>query len=127
MERGDVTGIISVYLFGSHARGEAHPESDVDLAVLLDRNVHPRSEDRFERRLRLVSLLSAAGEAPVDLVILNDAPPSLGRAIAIGGELLFCSDPERNHSWVRDIQLIAADLDPFLDRMRRIKLEALTR
>jgi predicted nucleotidyltransferase len=37
--------LIEVRLFGSHARGEAGPESDVDVFVLLDevRDVHDRS------------------------------------------------------------------------------------
>src|SRR5438552_1665547 len=28
--------VLAVYLFGSHARGEAHTDSDVDLGVVLD-------------------------------------------------------------------------------------------
>ena len=27
---------VEVYLFGSHARGDAHPDSDIDLYVVLD-------------------------------------------------------------------------------------------
>jgi hypothetical protein len=34
-------GMISVYLFGSHAEHRAHRESDVDVGVLLDRAVSP--------------------------------------------------------------------------------------
>lgn len=31
-----VTPVRSVYLFGSHARGEARPDSDVDLCIVAD-------------------------------------------------------------------------------------------
>jgi hypothetical protein len=38
-----------------------------------------------------------------------------------------CFDPEADHTFVRDVQLRAADLEPFLQRVRRVKLEALGR
>ena len=43
------------------------------------------------------------------------------------GKRVYCSDPESDHAFVRDAQLRAADIQPFLDRMQRLKLEALTR
>jgi predicted nucleotidyltransferase len=121
-------GIVSAYLFGSHAEERSHRESDVDVAVLLDRDVFPTTRDRFEERLRLMGDLSAAlGRNDVDLVILNDVPPGLGARIVTMGHRLFRSDAEKDHAFVRDVQLRAADLAPFLRRMRRLKLEALKR
>lgn len=38
---------------------------------------------------------------------------------------MYCRDAEADHGFVRDAQLRAADLVPFLQRMRRIKLETL--
>jgi uncharacterized protein len=127
VESGEIDGVVAVYLFGSHARGTAHSESDIDLAVLLDRQIHPQSEQRFEQRLRWIALLGSPERPAIDVVILNDVPPLLGRAIVTKGKLLYCSDPEQNHASVRDILLMAADLEPFIERMRRIKLEALSR
>jgi hypothetical protein len=63
----------------------------------------------------------------VDAVVLNDAPPHLARRIAVEGEPLFCSDAGAERAFRRDVQLRAADLEPFLRRMRQIKLEALAR
>ncbi len=34
-------GVVAVYLFGSHAAGREHRESDVDLGVLLLRDRYP--------------------------------------------------------------------------------------
>lgn len=62
----------------------------------------------------------------MDVVILNDAPPTFGREIVQRGERLLCLEPDLDHDWTRDVQLKAADLDPFLDRMRKIKLEAIS-
>lgn len=121
-------GVVSVYLFGSQAEGRAHRESDVDLAVLLDRGTFPAARERFEARLLMSARFQAAlGSRPVDLVVLNDAPPGLGRAIVSHGRRLFCSDVDADRAFVRDVQLKAADLDPFLRRTRRLKLEALAR
>jgi predicted nucleotidyltransferase len=119
-------GISSAYLFGSHASGRAHRESDVDVGVLLDRRRYPTSDSRFERRLELFNQLSkAAAGAEIDLVILNDVPPGLGRRIVLDGRQVFCSDPEADHAFRRDVQLRAADLEPFLRRARRRKLAAM--
>jgi predicted nucleotidyltransferase len=121
-------GVVSAYLFGSHAEGRDHRESDVDVGVLLDRKALPGRRDRFEAGLRLSSLLQSALASPgIDLVVLNDAPPGIGRHVVSRGRRLACFDPEADHAFVRDVLLRAADLDPFLRRARRAKLEALAR
>ena len=124
----DSPGLVSAYLFGSHAAGRAHRESDIDVAVLLERKAFPTAKARFEEQLRLSTLLGETlGTSRIDLVVLNDAPPLLGRHIVTAGERLFCSDPDRDHAYVRDVQLRAADLEPFLRRTRRVKLAAIRR
>ena len=121
-------GIASAYLFGSHAAGREHRESDIDVAVLLLWDRYPSDRDRFDARVDLISDLGAAlGRNDVDLVILNDAPPLFGRRIIYEGQRVFLGDPAADHAFVRDVQLRAADLEPWLQRMRRIQLEALAR
>jgi predicted nucleotidyltransferase len=121
-------GVASAYLFGSHAEGRAHRESDVDVGVLLLWNRHPTSRDRSEMRIRLGSdLISVTGCNEVDVVILNDAPPLLGRKIVYDGLRLFLGDPRVDHAYVRDVQILAADLEPWLNRLRKLRLEALAR
>jgi predicted nucleotidyltransferase len=123
---GRSPGIVSAYLFGSVAEGRAHRESDVDVGVLLDRAVFPSAEERMEVRISLGSeLVDVLDTNDVDLVILNDAPPELGRAIVTRGRQVYCADAEPDHAYVRDVQLRAADLAPWLRRVRRVKLDAL--
>jgi uncharacterized protein YutE (UPF0331/DUF86 family)/predicted nucleotidyltransferase len=126
-ERPDL-GVAAVYLFGSRAAGRAHRESDVDLGVLLRWNAKPLRRDRFEVRVRLAGELArlvTPGEP--DVVILNDAPPLLGRHVVTSGARIFLADPAADHSYQRDVQLRAADLAPFLRRMRQLKLDFLDR
>jgi predicted nucleotidyltransferase len=120
-------GIVSVYLFGSQASSRVHRESDIDLGVLLSWGTCRTSKDRFELRVGMSSRLTSVLGRPVDVVILNDAPPQFARRIVTTGERLFCSDAEVDHAFVRDIQIKAADIEPFLRRTRRIKLDAIMR
>lgn len=41
-----------MYLFGSHVKGTNNPDSDIDLAIVLDK----KEVDRFDERLRLMRL-----------------------------------------------------------------------
>lgn len=123
---GDERHVISAYLFGSLAQGRAHRDSDVDIGVLLDWKAYPDAASRFEARLRLSSAIGRAfGRRDVDLVVLNDAPPQLARAILTDGRLLFCRDAEADHAHRRAVLSRAADLEPFLRRTRRTKLVAI--
>lgn len=119
-------GIVSVYLFGSQAAGRVHRESDVDVAVLFDLAAVASREERFEERLRLSGVISRAlRRNDVDLVVLNDAPPTLAARVVTQGRMVFCSDREAEHAFRRDAQLRAADLRPFLLRFRRVALQAI--
>ena len=72
----DLPEVLAAYLFGSHAAGRPHRESDVDVAVLLSRSLDAPA--RFAVRVRLASELpSLLGGRDVDVVVLNDAPPPL--------------------------------------------------
>jgi len=121
--RAEGSDVISAYLFGSEAEARAHRESDVDLGVLFPARFAD-SALRFEHRLSLSSRLGAGlGGRNLDLVVLNDAPPLLARHIVTHGRRLVCTNSEADHAFVRDVQLRAADIEPFVRRMRQIKLE----
>lgn len=119
--------VVSAYLFGSHARRAQHAESDVDVGVLLDREKLPTRGQRFDRGTRIASTLMAELREPrIDVVVLNDAPPVFARKVVLDGLRVYCADSEGDHAFVRDVQLRAADLEPFLRRTRALKLQALS-
>jgi len=124
----DVSYVISAYLFGRHATGTAHRESDVDVGVLLDWQAFPDAAARFDERVRLVAVLvGALHRNDVDLVILNDAPPQLARHVLTTGRRVFCRDVDADHAFLRTTLSRAADIEPFLRRTRRVKLAAIKR
>jgi predicted nucleotidyltransferase len=80
--------ILAVYLFGSHSTGKAKPESDLDLAILLQFG----QEKDFPLLEWAVSLEKALGRR-VDPVILNRAGELLKYQVRRYGRLLYERDP----------------------------------
>lgn len=120
--------VLAAYVFGSHARGSAHTESDVDVALLLDRRLLPDRSSRDRLALRLAGeLIAATHRNRVDVVVLNDAPPELAAGVIRAGRMVSCTDQEALHAFARTALLRHADLRPFLQRTRRLKLGAITR
>jgi predicted nucleotidyltransferase len=115
--------LIAVYLFGSRATGRARAESDVDVAVLLDEE---DSVVRFERRLRVANEVEDIVGRPVDLIVLNDAPPILQHQVLKHGRLLYERDRRARVAFEVRAGQIYADLKPMYDfhtrdLMRKIK------
>ncbi len=78
-----------VILFGSHSRGQADKNSDLDLAVLADRKA---INDDFEFSL-LTTFIHLIQRDNLDLVLLNRADPLLQSQIARYGTLLYEKSP----------------------------------
>lgn len=105
--------IVAAYLFGSQAKGQTAPRSDVDVAILLT----PISDPLIagERQLALMDELERFADREVDVVILNVAPPILQHQVLKHGRLLYeRSLAARVEFEVRAGQ-IYADLKPMYD------------
>jgi uncharacterized protein len=113
--------VVVAYLFGSAARGQMTPMSDVDVAVLLD--APPDNEFLIERQLELLTDLERMVEPELQIVLLNHAPPLLAYEVIREGVLLHeRSSGERVAFQVRamkeyfDIQPMLARQDKALRR-----------
>lgn len=84
--RQSVPGLIALYRFGSQAKGTAHPNSDVDLAVLA-RNPLPNM-----RRFELAQELATQLHRDVDLVDLRTASTVMRMQVISTGECLASQD-----------------------------------
>lgn len=82
-----VPAIAFAYLFGSQARGEAHDDSDVDVAVYG----RPSGWSLFRDSLGALGDRFPTGQ--VHLVLLADAPPGLVYRVLRDGVLLLDRDP----------------------------------
>lgn len=84
--------IQAAYVFGSVATGRVRPDSDVDIAVLIDRRVLPAHMLKY--RLKLMADLGAVlRRSDVDVVILNEAPPLLAHRVLSQGTLVCERSP----------------------------------
>lgn len=84
--------ILEAYLFGSRARADENAQSDVDVAVYLDK--YFVSSSPFGYRAEISSQLARSLRIDdVDVVVLNDAPPLLYHRVLRDGVRLFARDP----------------------------------
>jgi predicted nucleotidyltransferase len=81
--RDAVPGVQAVYIFGSRARGDAGPDSDLDLAVLADRPLDPIL--RWELQESVAGMVHGA----VDLVDLRSASAVMRVNVLADAKLVF--------------------------------------
>jgi predicted nucleotidyltransferase len=77
----DLPGLQLAFLFGSHASGTARPDSDIDLAVLLDLPLTP------ELKQSLTESVAAELGCPVDIIDLFEAPEPITGEVLKGQRL----------------------------------------
>jgi len=88
-------GIILAYLFGSYAQDVAKSSSDIDLAVLLPG--HKSSSSEFYQKL-ITAIRANIGTERFDLLILNNASPSIQYEIINTGKVIYArSEQELEH------------------------------
>jgi predicted nucleotidyltransferase len=108
--------VVCAWLFGSRARGDARPDSDVDVALLLDRDPGGTLP---------ASGIAVAGElervlaSPVDVVVVDLAPPDLVHRVMRDGILLLDRDPGRRIAFEVAARNRWFDLQPIIAAYRR--------
>lgn len=83
--------VLEAYLFGSHARGEAQPHSDLDIAVYIDEEAAEKSVFGYRAQLA-TELIAGLHSNDIDLLILNQAPPVLYYHVLRDGIRLLARD-----------------------------------
>lgn len=107
-------GVGVAYLFGSRARADARPDSDVDIGLLLDEPLGLMGE------LRLATRISEALQvADVDVVDLSRAPLGLRGRVVQEGRLLLDDDPNRRVAFEVRTRMQYFDEHPTLQRLAR--------
>lgn len=120
MARPEASGIAAAYLFGSLARGNARPDSDVDIGVLYSKDP-PKTLAGMGFGLE-ADLESALG-LPVQLVVLNYAPVDLIIRVLRDGKLLVDRDRSRRIQFEVRSRNEFWDLEPYLKLYRRLEAD----
>jgi predicted nucleotidyltransferase len=116
-----VPELCAAYLFGSVARGDARPDSDVDVGLLYA----AKPEKTLEAQPFLVAgELESLLRRPVDLVVMNTAPVDLVHRILRDGVLLFQTNPSARIAFEVRARNEYFDLLPMLRRYRRLDKSA---
>lgn len=88
--------VVSIYLFGSYARGREKPFSDIDICVVADRDAN------------MDEILSHSSKK-IDISIFHDLPLSMRFRVIKEGKLLFSRDELKLH------RIIVATIRSYLD------------
>ncbi len=117
--------IASAYLFGSAASGKAGPMSDVDIAILLNKNsptgrqlIH--AEDYLSYRLA-----KALRVKEVDLIELNRQGLLFQHNVLRTGILIYDADPSVRIRFVTRVISYFCDFAPTLRFMEKYQLKGL--
>jgi hypothetical protein len=105
-------------LYGSHARGQAGPLSDVDVAVLLERACDP--DTYFDRRLDIIGrLMQTLNTNEVDVIILNQAPLALQYRVVRDGMVLYARHHDHLIEFISQTVSRYLDFKPVIERHER--------
>lgn len=83
----------AIYVYGSFARGEEWPGSDLDIAVLLP------PEQGIRDLLQLIAKTSSVVGRDVDVVDLRQAGDVLRREVLATGRQIYAAEPNRVLGW----------------------------
>lgn len=78
-----------IYIFGSYAKGKNDKNSDLDIAVLLEKGYNP-----LDKLSLIGDFTDIFKRNDIDLVILNDANPVLEHQVIKYGKLAYLKDED---------------------------------
>lgn len=105
-------GLVAAYLFGSAAHGRMHPDSDIDIALLLDE----QDNSRLRKKLldQLLPPISRVLRRDVHLLFLNDASYLVRSQIFKKGELIYVKDRHKLAEYRMISMALIAEFTPYL-------------
>lgn len=121
----DFPQVAAAWLFGSEARGDARPDSDIDIALLL----HDRSKTARDvyRELATIAarLESIAPGRLVDVVLIEHQGPIFRHRVISEGRLVFEADRDRRVAFEADTCVRYFDWLPTHQRASAASMKAL--
>jgi predicted nucleotidyltransferase len=110
--------IAAAYQFGSTARGQEGPLSDLDIAILVDDKRAPSDLDLLRIELLLAyELQKQLTVSEVDLITLNRQRLPLQYAVLRTGRLIYEADPKYRIRFIQKVVQSYLDFQPTLELM----------
>jgi predicted nucleotidyltransferase len=106
--------VVTVYLFGSVARGTEGPLSDVDIAILLAEPIDSAEAPDLELDYT-DAVMRALGTDEVSVVVLNTAALALRHRVIRDGRVLLDRAPAQRRDFEVRSESLYLDFKPALD------------
>lgn len=106
------------YLYGSYVKGTQSSNSDIDIALVLKKNLKPL--ERLKVEMQVASLMDKKFQSKFDIRCIDNAPLRVKGEIITRGQLIYCSDENFRISFETFIRDRYFDFLPSLHSMRRI-------
>lgn len=113
------TPVRFAYLFGSQARGEAGPRSDVDVAVHLG-----GARADLQLRMDLTRRLARSTGVEAEVEVLDEAPLRLVERVLRDGRLIHSADEPARVAYEATMRRVCADFAIHADRLDRALIAA---
>jgi len=117
--------VLAAYLYGSHAKGYAREDSDIDVAIMMSPDF---SGDPYKYQFDLECDVSrAVGEAKVETILLNNMGYPLRYNASIGGRLFYSRDDIKRAREEIKIQNAREDFGDFFEKLLHYNLQGARR
>jgi predicted nucleotidyltransferase len=102
--------VVAIYLYGSYARKEPKPYSDVDIAVITQMMDPPRY---------LKEIIGSYSSEKIDVQVFSDLPLSAQMQVLVQGISLFVRNKDSLWRIIKSVSLTWMDLEPMRYRWRK--------
>lgn len=114
------------YLFGSYAKNNTGPLSDIDIAIYLDDKIN--KGERFDFRLELMAQISILlKRESIDLIILNDSDISLAYEVIYHGKLIYSKNELKRIRYETKVMSFYFDRKYYYDRHAKLLIEQIAK
>lgn len=103
--------VVAAYVFGSYAENIARPDSDIDIAVILE----PVPKDTLEYRLVVMEDIKRLTGLDADVIVLNEAPIMLQFQVIQKGKVVFERDADERAVFVMSVASRYYDYKRYFD------------
>ena len=111
----DDPSIEAIYLYGSYARSEQKPYSDIDIAVMTGSSSPSRTKKE---------LIGSYSSKKCDIQVFSDLPLPAQMQVLSQGVPLMVKHPEYMRRLIRSVSLTYMDHEPMRNRLKRRILRA---